>query len=115
MNMMAPRSRGGRWVIIPDNHDVAMERIAIRRSRRRRRRILVLLVLSAIGTGVWAWLERGVAIEVHLVVDAGVIFYLALMSEMKKRRVERDAKVRSLGPRHRAPDLTRTAEAGGRR
>ena len=112
---MAPRSRGGRWVIVPDNHDVAMERLAIRRSRRRRRRILLLIVLACIGTGVWAWFERGAAVEIHLVLDGALIFYLALMSEMKKRRVERDAKVRSLAGRRHAPEFARTAQAGGRR
>ncbi len=92
-----------------------MERLAMRRSRRRRLRILMLLILACIGSAAWAWFERGIAVEIHLVLDAALIFYLALMSEMKKRRVERDAKVRSLAGRRHAPEFARTAQAGGRR
>ena len=114
MSLVAPRGRGGRWVIVPDNHDLALERMAIRRARRRRRTIAFLLTLVALGTGVWALLERGVAIEIHLVADAVLVFYVALISETNRRRGERAAKVRRL-PQREEPTYLETAHAGGGR
>jgi hypothetical protein len=101
-------------VIVPDNHDLAVERMAIRAARRRRRLIAVLLALVALGTGIWALLEKGVAIEIHLVADAVLVFYIALISETKRRRNERATKVRRLPPRDE-PAYLETAHAGGGR
>ena len=116
MSLVAPRSRGGRWVIVPDNHDLALERMAIRQARRRRRTIAAVLVLAALGTGVWALIEKGIATEIHLVTDAVLVFYIALISETKRRRNERTAKVRPLPPRREeATAYLETAHAGGGR
>jgi hypothetical protein len=116
MSLVAPRSRGGRWVIVPDNHDLAVERMAIRRARRRRKTVAAILVLTALGTGVWALVEKGVAIEIHLVADAVLVFYIALVSETKRRRTERATKVRRLSPRRdEQTAYLETAHAGGGR
>jgi hypothetical protein len=89
--------------------------MAIRRARRRRRTIAVVLALVAIGTGIWALLEKGVAVEIHLVSDAVLVFYIALISESKRRRNERSTKVRRLPARHDEPAYLETAHAGGGR
>ncbi|MGH2807878.1 MAG: hypothetical protein ACRDKT_11460 [Actinomycetota bacterium] len=116
MSLVAPRSRGGRWVIVPDSHDVALERLGIRRARRRRRTVAAILALIAIATGIWALVEKGVAVEIHLVADAVLVFYFALVSETKRRRSERATKVRRLPPRRdEQAAYLETAHAGGTR
>ena len=115
MNLIAPRSRNGRWVIIPDNHEVAIQRLALRRARRRRRRILALLFVAALGSGIWAFLERGVAIEVHLAIDAALVGWVGYMAESRKRRSERAQKVRALPPRRDSTLLGPIEASGGRR
>ena len=115
MNLIAPRSRNGRWIIIPDNHDVALQRLALRRARKRRRRILALLVVGALASGVWAYLERGSAIEVHLAVDALLVAWIGYMAESRKRRIERAQKVRSLPARRDSAVLEPIEASGGRR
>jgi hypothetical protein len=102
-------------VIVPDNHDLAVERMAIRKARRRRKTIAFLLAFVAFGTGIWALLEKGVAVEIHLVSDAVLVFYIALISETKRRRNERSTKVRRLPIPRDEPAYLETAHAGGGR
>ena len=99
MSLIAPRGRGGRWIVVPDNHDLAVQRLLARRRKRRQRRILVLLVIATLTTGVWAFVERGIAIEINLAIDAVLVFYVSLMFEKAKRRRERGVKVRPLPAR----------------
>ena len=94
--MIAPRSRGGRWVIVPDGHSAARARALARQRRRRRFRILSALVVVAIGTGVWAMLGSMVALSLNLVADAGVIVYGAATYEASRRAKEQLRKVRAL-------------------
>ena len=96
MNMMAPRSRGGRWVVVPDNHSGVQTRYLARRSRRRRVRIMTLLVVAALATGVWALVGSGAAVSIHLAIDLVAVFYGYLMYESNRRRTEQVRKVRSL-------------------
>ena len=115
MNLIAPRSRNGRWIIIPDNHEIALQRLAIRRARRRRRRILALLVVAAVGSGVVAFLERGVAVEIHLAIDAALVGWIGYMAESRKRRTERAQKVRTLPARRDGAIFEPMEASGGRR
>ncbi|MDQ3940831.1 MAG: hypothetical protein M3238_05725 [Actinomycetota bacterium] len=113
MALIAPRSRGGRWIVVPDNHDLAVQRLIARRTKRRRRRILALLVVAAVGTGVWAFLERGIAIEINLAIDGILVVYLSGMFEAAKRRRERDAKVHRLPAREQESRIFSPVEASG--
>ena len=99
MNMMAPRSRGGRWVIVPEGNSRVQARQLARQRRRRRVRIMTFLVLTAIGTGVWALLGSGAAVSVHLAVDLVTLGYGYLMYESGRRRSERTRKVRNIDRR----------------
>ena len=94
--MMAPRSRGGRWVVIPDGGSEAQARMNERYARRRQNRIMLLLVLMAVATGAWALVGEGAAISIHLAIDVVAICYGALLYESRRRRSERRRKVRSL-------------------
>ena len=111
LNMMAPRSRSGRWVVIPEGHSAAQARMMARRTRRRRTRIMTMLVIAMLATGVWALLGSGAAVSIHLLVDAIAVFYGTLMYESRRRRKEQRRKVRSIArhplsaPRAAWPDV----------
>ena len=94
--MMAPRSRGGRWVIVPDNHSGVQTRHLARLSRRRRIRVMTLLVIAALGTGLWALVGSGAAVSIHLAIDLVAVGYGYLMYESNRRRSEQTRKVRSI-------------------
>ena len=94
--MMAPRSRGGRWVVVPDGHVAAQARLIARRGRRRQTRIMLLLSGLAIGTAIWAFVGPGVALSVHLGVDVILVAYCAVVYEARRRQAEQRRKVRSL-------------------
>ena len=94
--MMAPRSRSGRWVIIPENHTAAQTRMLARRTRRRRTRIMTALVVAMIATGIWALTGSATAVSLHLVIDMAAVFYGAMLYESRRRRNEQRRKVRNL-------------------
>jgi hypothetical protein len=96
MSMIAPRSRGGRWVVVPDGHSAALQRVLARRSRRRQTRILFALALMAIGSGAWAVAGGSVAWPVHLFIDFVFVTYAAVVIETRRRQAEQRRKVRSL-------------------
>ena len=96
MSMIAPRSRGGRWVIVPDSHSAAHARAFARRTRKRQNRILLGLVLVAVATGAWAVVAGGATLPLHVAVDLVTLSYGVVILEVRRRRAERRRKVRSL-------------------
>lgn len=118
MRLISPRSRSGRWIVVPESQERLVNR-AFLRAQDRRRKIFAGLVSMAVLTGLWALASGGNVVEFHLIVDALAAFYLALLMDAKRKLVERDEKVRTLHDRlPRAGALEREAgyeylEAGG--
>ena len=77
------------------------------RAQVRRKRTLAVLVTAVVTSGIWAVVAKGNAVEVHLIVDAFTAFYVALMLDGNRKRVERRTKVRTL---HTAPPAGHLAE-----
>jgi hypothetical protein len=96
MSMMAPRSRGGRWVVVPDGDAAVQARLIARRARRRQIRILMVLVVVALATGIWAVFTQGVAVPINLTVDVMAFTYGAVVFEARRRQAEQRRKVRSM-------------------
>ena len=94
--MMAPRSRGGRWVVVPDGYSAAQQRALTRRSRRRQLRILLAIVVMAIASGTWAVLGGTAGWPVHIAVDVIFVTYAVVVIETRRRKAEQRRKVRSL-------------------
>lgn len=94
--MIAPRSRGGRWVIVPDGYTEAQARAMARHARRRQSRILTVLFAVAIVTGIWAAASGGGALYTHVFVDVVTIAYAGFVIHARRRQAERRRKVRSL-------------------
>ena len=114
---MAPRSRGGRWVIVPDGQSAAEARLLARRARRRQTRILFVLVVIAVGTGAWALVSGGVAMAVHVAVDLMALTYGVVVIGARRRRAEQNRKVWSMArhpvssPRTPWPEIDRKSIA----
>lgn len=98
MNLLAPRARVGRWIVVPESRD-RLARTSFQRGQRLRTRILICLLLTAAGTLAVAVASGGGAWEVHLGSDASLALYVVLLREAKKRRTERTEKVTKIGPR----------------
>lgn len=96
MSMMAPRSRGGRWVIVPDGHAEAQARHFARRAKRRQARVLLSLVVVAVATGIWAIVSAGAAVPVHIAIDVLTLAYGGVVVETRRRQAEQRRKLRSL-------------------
>lgn len=105
LDLIAPRSGPGRWVIVPESPR-RLAQTSFRRAQRRRRRLLVFLLGAAGVSGVAALGAEGGLVEVHLAFDVSLAIYCALLLEAKRRREETVTKVRSLVARRRS----RTAE-----
>lgn len=87
MGLLAkPTLRRGRYVVMPQSTD-RLTRSALRRSRARRRRVFTALVLGAVSTFLLALLV-GVSWNVHLVVDAFLIAYVALLLILKQQQID---------------------------
>jgi hypothetical protein len=116
LKLIAPQRRmpQGRWMIVPPTEQRSAA-AALDRGQRRRRRILVALVAAVVLTALIAVQLRGKLIEVHLIADAALFFYVALLLEAKRRRLERAAKVRRLPPSHAELRDRYLAAASGRR
>ena len=96
MSMMAPRSRGGRWVIVPDGHAAAQARALQREARRRQNRILLALGVFAAVTGAWAVTIGGPSVPVHVAFDVVTFVYAVTVIRARRRQAERRRKVRSM-------------------
>lgn len=57
--------------------------------------MLVLLITSALASAVAAVLQGQPWLEIHLMLDGALLFYVALLHETKRRREERLVKVRA--------------------
>ena len=118
MRLISPRASSGRWVVIPDSRERVAQQAMLRAELRRKRVLTLLLSIAAI-TGIWALAAGGSVVEVHLIVDALAAFYIALMLDVKRRRVEREVKIRTLRPTQPSADLLEpdprfeVLEAGG--
>ncbi len=111
MNMIAPRSRGGRWVVIPEPHSAAHARMLERRARRRRIRMMMLLVATAAGTGGWALFGSGVALSIHVAVDLVALGFGALVYRTERRRAVRLREGRALARHPLATPTTSWAQS----
>jgi hypothetical protein len=116
LKLIAPPRRlpRGRWMIAPPTEE-STAAAAMDRGQRRRRRILISLVAAVVLTALIALQQGGNLIEVHLIADAALFFYIALLLEAKRRRLERAAKVRRLEPSHAELRDRHLAAASGRR
>ena len=95
---MKSRTDSGRWVIVPYSDERVRQRIAAKEAQHRRRRMLVLLIAAAVVSAVAAVLRGQPWLEIHLMLDGALLFYVALLHETKRRREERLTKVRTLAP-----------------
>ena len=116
MALMAPRSRSGRYVVVPDLKTVPPR---ARRQRpvstRRRMRVLAVLGAAAVGSAVWAILTGGAVLPIHALFDLVLIGYLVLITRADRRARERRKKVRHMPRQYGEPPLLNVAEAGMRR
>jgi hypothetical protein len=106
MQLIAPKPARGRWVVVPESRN-RLAKASLKRGQRRRIRILVWL-LAVVGLSAVAALINGGLWEAHLLADASLTVYCALLLEAKKRRLERLTKVRPL--RRREPEYVRFFE-----
>ncbi len=104
----------GRWVVVPHASERADRRDAIRRARRRRRKTLAALASLALATAGAALARGGAWVELHLIVDGVLVFYVAMLFETKRRQDERLTKVRRM-PARESDDVIvfDSARAGG--
>ncbi len=107
------KTPSGRWIVVPHASE-RVRRKTLRRAQRRRRRFLAALVLVAAATAVAALTRGETWLEVHLIADGVLVFYIAMLYETKRRQVERSTKVHVIGP----PDqqdvrVLQPARAGG--
>ena len=78
--------------------------------------MLVLLVTAALASAVAAVLRGQPWLEIHLMLDGALLFYVALLHETKRRREERRVKVRTLErPAARDVQVLDPLTAGGER
>jgi len=112
MQLMAPRARTGRWVVIPEPHDRPASR-SFRRARDRRLRIFVTLIGAAGASALLALVAGGGMWEVNLALDASLALYVALLLEAKRRREERERKVHRMASRRPEVSFEGRAEAYG--
>jgi hypothetical protein len=103
MQLIAPAARRarGRWVVVPESYD-RLARSSFRRGQRRRVQLLLILTTASALSALVALGSGGAAWELHLAFDASLALYVSLLLEAKKRRTERDTKVRALRSRRDA-------------
>lgn len=95
LNLLAPRARTGRWIVVPESYD-RLRRASFRRGQKRRQQILLALIGAAAISFLAALLSGGAAWEAHLALDASLALYVVLLLDAKRRRAERDTKVHTL-------------------
>jgi hypothetical protein len=86
-------------VIVPYSDERSRQKASMKRAQQRRRRLLGLLGAGVVVSGVVAVMKGQPWLEVHLIFDGVLLFYVALLHESKRRRDERVHKVRRLAPR----------------
>jgi hypothetical protein len=102
----------GRRVLVPRPVD---PRTVRNRSLRTRRLILGALAGAAAITAVLALFVGGDMIEIHLLADGCLLFYVAILFETKRRSDERAEKVRPLRQAPAEPRERWLVSAGGGR
>lgn len=112
LDLVAPRSRTGRYVVVPES-SARIARVAFERAQRWRLRLFVLLVWTAATSAGVAMILGGRVWTVHLAVDASLLSYSFLLIEAKRRRQEQAAKVRRI-TRHRGTQHKRIQCSGVR-
>ena len=95
---MKSRTDSGRWVIVPYSDERVRQRVAVKQAQHRRRRMLVLLIAAAAVSAIAAVVRGQPWLEIHLMLDGALLFYVALLHETKRRREEVLRKVRTLEP-----------------
>lgn len=117
MSLIAPRSSGGRWIVVPESYD-RLASSSFRRGQQRRTRIFIGLLIASLATGIVAVFAGGGSWEVHLAIDASLALYVGLLLEAKRRRNEQSLKLRSLEARRKQEPVVTFHEpvrAGGGR
>ncbi|HEX2240052.1 MAG TPA: hypothetical protein VHJ82_02750 [Actinomycetota bacterium] len=105
MDLIAPHSSAGRWVLVPAAGS-RYGRRSFRRTQARRIRVLQFL-LGAVAITLLAALYGGEGIwEIQLLTDLALIGYVVFLLEAKRRRQDRVVKVPA-----RAVRTTRHREA----
>lgn len=104
MELIAPRPRGGRWIVMPEPYD-RLARASFKRGQRRRTRILMFLIFAvAMSLVVAAFAGHGWW-SMQIALDFSLAIYVALLVEAKRRREEQRTKVRNIArPARRARD-----------
>ncbi|MGH2730188.1 MAG: hypothetical protein ACRDJI_06205 [Actinomycetota bacterium] len=95
MQLIAPTPMRGRWVLVPDSRSRPASG-TFRRGQQRRTRIFIGLLVAVIGSATVAILGVDSLWGVHFGADASLAVYCALLIEAKRRRRERQTKVRPL-------------------
>jgi hypothetical protein len=113
------RSAPGRWVLVPQSQEGRIEAVR-RRTQVHRRRLFVALLWAVVLSATAALFRGGALWEVHLVLDACLGIYVALLLDAKKRRNQTSTTVAQISSRRRAPPQGRVLEQavghfGGRR
>ncbi|MCY3631917.1 MAG: hypothetical protein OXH29_04510 [bacterium] len=79
-------------------------------ARRRRRRILVTLIFSALATFVFAVYFGGLALVIHLLIDALLLGYAMLLVQHQRTREERLNPIDVDAPQSRSWDVASGGE-----
>ncbi len=95
LELLAPRARTGRWIVVPESYD-RLRRASFRRGQKRRQQILLALCGAAAISFFAALVGGGAAWEAHLALDASLGLYVMLLLDAKRRRAERGTKVHAL-------------------
>lgn len=90
------RTSSGRWIVVPHGTERHGPRDAALRLQSRRRRVLAALGSIALLTAGVAIARGGSWLEMHLVADGILVFYVAMLYETKRRQAERSEKVRTI-------------------
>ena len=77
--------------------------------------MLVLLVAAAVSSAIAAAVRSQPWLEIHLMIDGALLFYVALLHETKRRREERLTKVRTLQPASDDVQIIGAVSVGGER
>ncbi len=95
LDLIAPRGGAGRWVVTPRSPE-GLATVRLRKIQRRRRRLLAALLWCAVLSLPTAAVFGGRVWALHLGADLILCTYSLMLIEIKRRREERQTKVRAI-------------------